>query len=130
MTGRRGGDAIAEIAAAVLYLQRVHDVAGIGDHITQIGGKVAPPLQVVQRRILAQAEHDLGVVIGFIAAIEAVKAAFHAAPAVAGRPGIALAIGLYRPGFAVNQPEPVAVFDLQPALDIGAIAVSMFVLAF
>ncbi|MNP67361.1 hypothetical protein D3C76_1631860 [compost metagenome] len=47
-----------------------------------------------------------------------------------GNPGVTLMIRLHGPAFAVDQAEPRAVFDLQPAFDIGSVAVFVFLRAF
>ncbi|MNI46161.1 hypothetical protein D3C73_1006110 [compost metagenome] len=85
-------------------------------------------MQIVQRRVVAYAKHHFGAVIGAIAAVKTVDAAFKSPPTVVWHPGIALMIRLHRPAFAVDQAEPMAVFDLQPAFDIGTVTV--FVLVF
>ncbi|MNT03236.1 hypothetical protein D3C72_1377580 [compost metagenome] len=85
-------------------------------------------MQIVQRRIITQAKHHFGAVIGAVSSVKAVDAALKPAPTVVRRPGITLMVGLYRPTFAVEQAEPVAVLDLQSAFDIGAIAVFVLVL--
>jgi hypothetical protein len=47
--GGRGGHAVAKISRQVLHLERVHNIARIGDHVAEVGCEIAPPLQIVER---------------------------------------------------------------------------------
>ncbi|CSG42943.1 Uncharacterised protein [Shigella sonnei] len=85
-------------------------------------------MQVIQRGILTQTEHDFGAIIGTITAIETVNSALETTPAMVWHPGIAVVVGLHGPAFAVNQAEPGAVLHLQATFNIGTVAVFMFIL--
>ena len=106
MSGGCSGHAIAQRAGQVLHLNGGHDVSGIRNNVAQVWREIPPPLQVIQRGVLAQAEHHLCSSIGTVTTVKAVDPAFESAPAMVRNPGIALMVGLHGPALAVDQTKP------------------------